>query len=150
MYTIVLLCLGVQTCSRITEAPILLFKQPVHGFQIQILVCIFPIILFLTRTLAMFSQCSHMTLSYAFNHFLTYSRFFPISYEYVPITSHTYYPIMIRTCLVFPPHFPTCSSVFPIFSLFSLDFSSNSPNFSIDSPLFAQLPSVFQGCCLET
>ena len=128
----------------------LLFKQPVHGFQIQILVCIFSITLFLTRTLAMFSQCSHMTLSYAFNHFLTYSRFVShilrICSNNFPYILPNYDQNMPHISPIFP-HVPVCSPFFfHIFPRFFLKF----PKFSIVSPLFAQLPSVFQGCCLET
>ena len=108
----------------------LLFKQPVHGFQIQILVCIFSITLFLTRTLAMFSQCSHMTLSYAFNHFLTYSRFVS---HILRICSNNFPYILPNYDQNMPHISPTFSHMFQcvphFFSISSLDFSSNSPSF---------------------
>ena len=133
MYTIVLLCLGVQTCSRITETPILLFKQPVHGFQIQILVCIFSITLFLTRTLAMFSQCSHMTLSYSFNHFLTYSRFVS---HILRICSNNFPYILPNYDQNMFQIFPTCSHVFPIFFHIFPRFYSKFPTFFHGFPTF--------------
>ena len=69
--------------------------------------------------------------------FLTYSRSFPIFYEYVSIISHTYCSIMIRTCLDFSPYFPICfphvSTCLPYFLIYFLhimciDFARVSPH----------------------